>query len=826
MRLNKQFKKDAHYFSEHLTSKLSEIRAYRTTIVEAPSGYGKTTALRAYYSRCIEEQLPAFWFAAEDEKASKSWERFCKELTKVDGETGLDLLHLGFPEEDNVGEIVEKIHRLSAEEEIYLFADNFHYLKNNLPNGVWNALIEHLGEKIHFIFILQNVNTQNTITNFGPKILKINRQDFCFTKPSIKKYFALAGIELSESQVELLERDTEGWIVALYLQMINYTENGGFAFASSIYQLIEETVWINLKEYERELLLSLTYITRFTLKQWTYMTQAKQSKQVMENLIQNISFIQYHIETKKYVIHYILREFLKIKFSEQEKEFQRTVYLRAAEWSQETGDKIGAIKNYYQIKEFDKILALNLSEVELAQEDELINYKTIWDILSNASFEEKSKHPVTLIQMALEIFSAGMYEEFIQICNEIEVIISNLSIEVEQKNRLFGELTLLRSFLDFNDIEKMSTSQKKAYELIRGTATSISMNETWTFGAPSVLYMFYRESGKLEYEVDCLEESLPYYAKLTKNHGMGGDLVMRAEAFFYQGNLEKAEIYVYKASYIADLYKQESIYLCAVFLLARIAMMNANVQEYQGAIKKMEESLGKTYKKSMRMTIQLMKAYFTNAFEEPELAEEWIKSGDINPNRLFDVTIPYAQMIYLKNLLLRQEYRKVIAYAEVFLQIAEELHFLLVRIYDTIYLAHAYYLEGHILKATELMKEAYELAMPDHLYLPFAENSEFLEELLVEKNTKKDKEEYAQIRQLSEKYNIGKITIHKKIFQKELPFGLSEREYEVAKLASSGYQNKEIAIKLFVSENTVKQYLKIIFQKLQITQRSDLRNKL
>ena len=69
MRLNKQFKKDAHYFSEHLTAKLSEIRAYRTTIVEAPSGYGKTTALRAYYSRCIEEQLPAFWFAAEDEKA-------------------------------------------------------------------------------------------------------------------------------------------------------------------------------------------------------------------------------------------------------------------------------------------------------------------------------------------------------------------------------------------------------------------------------------------------------------------------------------------------------------------------------------------------------------------------------------------------------------------------------------------------------------------------------------------------------------------------------------------------------------------------------------
>ena len=53
--------------------------------------------------------------------------------------------------------------------------------------------------------------------------------------------------------------------------------------------------------------------------------------------------------------------------------------------------------------------------------------------------------------------------------------------------------------------------------------------------------------------------------------------------------------------------------------------------------------------------------------------------------------------------------------------------------------------------------------------------------------------------------------------------GLTEKEIETAELAAKGLTNKEIAQKLFISENTVKLRLKNIFGKLNIKSRSELR---
>jgi DNA-binding NarL/FixJ family response regulator len=51
---------------------------------------------------------------------------------------------------------------------------------------------------------------------------------------------------------------------------------------------------------------------------------------------------------------------------------------------------------------------------------------------------------------------------------------------------------------------------------------------------------------------------------------------------------------------------------------------------------------------------------------------------------------------------------------------------------------------------------------------------------------------------------------------------LSQREKEVVSLVASGYRNKEIANKLFISEQTVKTHLSNIFQKLELNDRLEL----
>ena len=50
-------------------------------------------------------------------------------------------------------------------------------------------------------------------------------------------------------------------------------------------------------------------------------------------------------------------------------------------------------------------------------------------------------------------------------------------------------------------------------------------------------------------------------------------------------------------------------------------------------------------------------------------------------------------------------------------------------------------------------------------------------------------------------------------------FGFTLRESEVAALLADGMSNKEIAVALWISQNTVKSHLKAIFQKITVTSR-------
>ena len=53
-------------------------------------------------------------------------------------------------------------------------------------------------------------------------------------------------------------------------------------------------------------------------------------------------------------------------------------------------------------------------------------------------------------------------------------------------------------------------------------------------------------------------------------------------------------------------------------------------------------------------------------------------------------------------------------------------------------------------------------------------------------------------------------------------YGISAREMEVIELVARGYNNKEIADTLFLSEGTVRNYLSVILEKLELRDRTQL----
>ena len=75
---------------------LSVVYDYPLTILEAPMGYGKTTAVKNFIEA---ENLKSFWFTVPDLSNAEEafWNRFTDEIIKIDAKAGLALKSSGLP---------------------------------------------------------------------------------------------------------------------------------------------------------------------------------------------------------------------------------------------------------------------------------------------------------------------------------------------------------------------------------------------------------------------------------------------------------------------------------------------------------------------------------------------------------------------------------------------------------------------------------------------------------------------------------------------------------------------------------------------------------
>ncbi len=162
--------------------------------------------------------------------------------------------------------------------------------------------------------------------------------------------------------------------------------------------------------------------------------------------------------------------------------------------------------------------------------------------------------------------------------------------------------------------------------------------------------------------------------------------------------------------------------------------------------------------------------------------------------------------------------------AEHFMSIASVFPNILAKIYTQIYIAAANERIFRRNDALEAIKYALDMAMPDRVYMPFVENCDYVKPLLEELYVKGVySENIAEILELYKPYQEAMDKIRLENFSENKP-SLTEREMEVAQLASEGFSNELIAERLFISQNTVKTQLKNVFKKLGINSRSLLKN--
>lgn len=220
---------------------------------------------------------------------------------------------------------------------------------------------------------------------------------------------------------------------------------------------------------------------------------------------------------------------------------------------------------------------------------------------------------------------------------------------------------------------------------------------------------------------------------------------------------------------------------------------------------------------------------------DTESFPEWFLRGCFDP--LPGDSYPAARFYYLKSLYFlchesavgHRGERDSQSMMRIFPLIAEPLisqtkkdGALLAEIYLRLICAVAYHNLGKDALAIGQLDTAIALALPDRLYLILAEYRKDLDFLMDERLNLADPASVATVRSLGKQYAEGWTVLHNTSMGRTVSTRLSTREREVAKYAAYGLSNKEIATRLNISLNTVKQSLRTAMDKTGAQRRSDL----
>jgi LuxR family maltose regulon positive regulatory protein len=492
--------------------------------------------------------------------------------------------------------------------------------------------------------------------------------------------------------------------------------------------------------------------------------------------------------------------------------FRKEALNRAGKWCIENGDPERAVGFFVMNGDYDRALSVDILGRELTPPEGMTYEELTVSVIENASREAKLKYPIHLLKYAFNFLDTGRKDVFFSAVEQMRRYIADADMPDDEKKRLVGEITLLSTFGEYNDISKMASLIRRAHELTGGRPSLIRMNDTWTFGNASVLFMYHSEPGRLDAELADMKEGCGYYFALTDGHGIGGDTLMEAESLFNRGDLKKAAYIARDALDQAETREQASVCIGACFLLAREALTRGDAKAFSDARERMTWYGAQTGLRSDMQEAQMADCWlmspFMNAFEPP--TPKCFQAMPFNRVALGKLLIPHGA---------KNRADEWLAIADESMSIARSMRSVLAAVYCGIFTAAARLMFDDEKRAFSALDEAFSSAMSDRLYMPFAEHYFAIRPLL--EKLRATNENAKKIAPLARKLEAGRRAVSRKLFM-DAPFGLSKGEYRVALLASRGMPNDDIAGQLGVTRDGVRYHLKTVYKKTGAASRREL----
>ena len=848
---------------------------HKLTLVAAPAGFGKTTAVSTWVRQNSNRQVAWLSLDESDDTATLLWTYLLASIRTVlpdFAEEAFAALTTSPPTLiNNILPVI--VNELAAlEETLVLVLDDYHVIANQEIHDSITFLLDHQPQQVHLV-IATRADPPLAIARLRAQryLTELRTEDLRFTNHEAMLLLNdMMSLGLSEEDVKFLEKRTEGWGVGLLLaaqSMQGRADKSEFisAFSGSQHYvlgyLIEEVLNRQSKE-DRKFLLQTSILDRFCGSLCDAVVGIKNSEDTIVQLSKDNLFIipldqdhvwcRYHHLFADLLINFLYKEFA------QEDILQ--LHRRASKWYQAAEDFEKAIK--YALSGQDYECAADLIEQIVDQVVARGQIKTLLGWMEAIPAQVINSRPRFLMHQGWVVFLSGRVSLASQILQQAKQALTAIPAG-EERNFLHGRLSAMLGTITAltRDIPGAMAEAQEALTYLPEDEYIYRARATRVLG---VCYMF---QGEMEQALASLEQAKAL-ALNGQNKFLASEILSQMGAVRkHQGKLSLAfEAY----QQILDLYErpESAPPACLGYIgLADIALERNDLQnaeefldkgielcqkgnigyalqpaylingllkcvqnDHDGALEaiQMGDTRSRTGGGSQESILGL--AWFQVRFYlscgDLEKARAWALGENLPAGHSFDeLPIVLDEMhqsllarVYLKS----GEFDKVL---DIYKHICHQAETggRLARVVElSLFKAVALWEMGRKNEALEIFEKCLELSASEGFIRTFLEAGDNVIELLQQLKARGKWTDY--VSRLDAAFNGQQVEVRDDAVvissQENLIEPLTERELEVLRLMCEGYSNQGIADAMIVSVNTVKKHTSNIYGKLGVRNRA------
>lgn len=796
--------------------------------VTAGAGFGKTAAVSNYL---FDSSKQTIWLQLTliDNLVTKFWDHFTQAASYYNEELGNKLSTLEFP--DSLSALDSFIQTVSdegsASGRLYIVLDDVHIIYDTSILWFIENLVSISMKNITVVLISRtDINIRVSSLKSKGRMSSIKEDNLRFTLKETEEYYAIQGINFTKEALKKIQTATEGWIFAIYLIGLTAGNHNAYkiehleAIKADIYKFIETEIFSLFPDTVQKSLVRISLLENSPIG---LIRELFESNAIFFAEWDNInSFMRYDNFTSSCQIHNLFKEFLYERQQQLSDTEKNEVYLCAANWYNQNDMPVDAILNYEKVGCYKEILEIIRSHYCSSSKE---TAQFILDIIDRAPSELFEQNKMVRVYRAKFLINNFMVEqarnECIKLKNEYEKLPPS-----EESNIILGEiyinLGLLKLYECLGD-NKFDFAEYfiKADKYLPNGSYFADNTYHLNVGVYACPVSPECENGLSLFKEEFIK-AYPYLTKVLNGCGTGDDELISTEICFYKRDFTNAIRHANQCLGIARQQDQYDLEFIGSLYLIRIYMALGHFEKIDEILAQID-NLNKKYNTSLsNRHMDIVCGWYYSHIGQLDLISGWILNAE-EGTKVMSIDFGFNKIVHARALLKSKKYSEMLGLLAT-RQKWDSLHMYLIGSIEVKAMeAVALYCLDKKQEAFELLTDAYHMAEPEELIMPFVELGKNMRTLaqaaLKEKSCNIPSVWLEKISIKSSAYakSLSRITSEyisvNQVHRQDVP-ALTEKETEILLDLCNGLTREEIAENQNITINTVKSRMQNIYQKL------------